>query len=221
MVKIKVEIVEADGELVDELVDIEELYLAGYTGRNRELVRMHILELQKLGVPAPKSTPIIMRVSPYLLTTGDKIEVVGDKTSGEVEYVLLIGDDIYVTVGSDHTDRWLEKSDIQRSKQLCPKIIAPTVWRYNELREHWDKLIIRSYVVMNNRLELYQEGFLEIIIHPERLLEIFDLNRKGVALFSGTIPLKRDLCYTREFIIEMEDPILNRKITHRYMVNFL
>ena len=68
---------------------IERMINAGYVGRDRQAVVDHIEELSKEGVPPPPSVPMIFPVLCHNITTADKIEVVGRKTSGEVEFALL------------------------------------------------------------------------------------------------------------------------------------
>ena len=93
---------------------------AGYVGKNQEEVRRHIRELAEKGIPGPTSTPTLYPVVCTALTTESTIEVYENETSGEVEYVLLVvtEDEIYVGLGSDHTDRHLEETDIPRAKQI-------------------------------------------------------------------------------------------------------
>ncbi|MDP2969870.1 MAG: DUF2848 family protein, partial [Deltaproteobacteria bacterium] len=61
---------------------------AGYTGRDQEKVRKHIEELKKEGVPAPDSTPTAYEMISKLVYFDEEIEVIGERTSGEAEYVL-------------------------------------------------------------------------------------------------------------------------------------
>src|ERR1700736_2227743 len=70
-------------------VAIDDAVVAGWTGRDAAAVEKHIKELEALGVKRPASTPIFYRVSAARLTTDAEIEVVGDKSGGEVEFVLL------------------------------------------------------------------------------------------------------------------------------------
>ena len=65
------------------------LVVAGWTGRDGAAMEAHIAELEKLGVPRPKSTPIFYRTAASLLTQKPVIEVVGGHSSGEVEPVLF------------------------------------------------------------------------------------------------------------------------------------
>src|SRR4029077_11946054 len=90
-------------------VAIDEAVVAGWTGRDAAAVEKHIRELEALGVKRPATTPIFYRVSAARLTTDAEIEVVGDKSGGEVEFVLLRhGGRMWVASGSDHTDREVE-----------------------------------------------------------------------------------------------------------------
>ena len=99
--------------------------IAGWTGRNVEALEKHIRELEALGVKRPKSTPIFYRVAADLLTNAGAIEVLGDHSSGEVEFVLLsLTDGLWVAVGSDHTDRKAEAIGVSLSKQMCAKPIS-------------------------------------------------------------------------------------------------
>src|SRR5579872_2964020 len=108
---------------------VHKLYLGGWAGRSRDDVQHHIDELVKLGIPAPTEVPILMPMPRHLVTTDTWIEVRDGVTSGEVEYVLLFdGARLWVTVGSDHTDRALERVDIAKSKQLYPNVIAMAAW---------------------------------------------------------------------------------------------
>lgn len=168
--------------------------IAGYTGRNQDEVRAHVSELAAQGIPAPTEIPTIFRTTLDRLTAANEIEVVGTRTAGEAEVVLLVnGQDIWVTIGSDHTDRELEKIDIPASKQVCPKPVSSAVWRYADVRERWDNLILRSWVGETGREQLYQEGRMAALLRPEDLLAL--LRRRlgnlvdGAAVYTGTIPL--------------------------------
>ena len=130
-----------------DLAAIKNLVVAGWTGRNTAALEAHIKELEALGVKRPKSVPIFYRNAVSLLTTADTIQVMGDKSSGEVEFVLYSLDDgLWVGVGSDHTDRKAETINVTLSKQMCAKPVGPTLWRYDEVKPHWDKLTLRSFV---------------------------------------------------------------------------
>jgi hypothetical protein len=201
-------------------VDVGKVYCAGYTSRDQENVTKHVEELRKLGVPAPEKTPTVYMVAPYLVLTDEEpgaVDVKGFETSAEVEYVALFGEETYITVGSDHTDRWLEKVSVERAKQACPKIMSSTMWLYSDLKDHWDRIVIRSFVV-NGGKKLYQEGNLGEILPVERLADILNLKKESL-LFSGTIPVKggKVIC-ANEYEIDMEDPLLDRRISLEYRV---
>ncbi|MDW8044480.1 MAG: DUF2848 family protein [Nitrososphaerota archaeon] len=217
-------IVRSKGGLGRLEFEVRRLLLAGYSGRDQESVKKHIEELMKIGVPVPSKVPTIFSVPPYLLTCDEKVEVCSEKTSGEVEYVILIdkGKMIYVTVGSDHTDRWLEKVDILSSKWMYRKVIAKEVWIYDEIKDHWDEIIIESYIGEEWKKELYQRAKLKALLSVEDLMRIFNIREEGVILFSGTIPtLSSEIIYSPWFEVSIYDPILERRITTSYRVEVI
>ena len=198
--------------------------VAGYTGRNQDEVRAHVKELAAQGIPAPTEIPTIFRTTLDRLTAANEIEVVGTRTAGEAEVVLLVnGQDIWVTIGSDHTDRELEKIDIPASKQVCPKPVSSAVWRYAELRERWDGLILRSWVGENGREQLYQEGRMAALLRPEDLLTM--LRRRlgnlvdGAAVYTGTIPLIGGAFISKPYFeAELFDEVTGRSLRCGYRV---
>ena len=204
----------------------DRLVCGGWVGRSRQALQTHIDELARLGVPGPRRIPIYMNFSTHLLTTDDEIMVVSDQTSGEVEYVLLYqGEEVWVTVGSDHTDRNIETKSIPASKQMCAKCLASECWAYTDVKDHWDQLILRCWVNKGIERTLYQETALAAILSPEELLEKMPKDRinkkKGMILFSGTIPTKTGLVYGDSYDLEMDDPVLKRTIKYYYKVNIL
>lgn len=208
------------GNRASEIVDftVKTLLCAGYTGSDQEKVRKHIEELKKIGVSAPEKVPTEYRVPPNLLTNKEEIVVKGEKTSGEAEYVILLKNErIYVTIGSDHTDRLLEKVSIEMAKQACPKVVAKEAWIFDEIEDHWDEIIIKAQVTKKGKRILYQEDKLQALLDPNELIEIFKVENHH-SLFSGTIPLKTELIYADEFEMELFDPIFKRSIRHKYRV---
>jgi len=196
----------------------------GWSGRDKVAVIKHIEELEKIGVARLKKVPILFPVSRYLLTQEEKIEVQAPENSGEVEYVVLIGGDaMYVTVGSDHTDRELERFSVEKAKQSCPKIIAKQAWLYEYVRDHWDEIILRSHATKEGKCVLYQEAKLGSLIDVDTLLslETGKYRREGAVVFSGTIPTAGGIIFADRFEMEMFDPKLSRSISHSYRINIL
>ena len=167
------------------------LLIAGFTGRDPEAVRRHVEELEREGVPAPPRVPMIFVANPMTLQLGGTIWAFDGASSGEVEYVLLIGArSVYVCIGSDHTDRGLETLSMDKSKQIYPRVLSREAWRLDELLSEWDALGLRSAVGDGQGVEDYQRGTLSDLIRPERLLELVGPSpRPGTVLFSGTIPV--------------------------------
>ena len=167
------------------------LLAGGYTGRDPAAVEEHIAELAVLGVPRPDHVPWVFVANPELLRMGGTVWAYDGTSSGEAEYVLLIGrDDIFVCIGSDHTDRGLESLSIEKSKQIYPKIVSRQVWRLDELLPRWDDLRLRSRVSEDGELTDYQDGTFAQLIRPERLLDLIGPDPgAGAVVFSGTLPV--------------------------------
>jgi hypothetical protein len=196
---------------------IEQLVIAGWTGRDEAALRKHIRELEELGVKPPKTTPIFYRVAADLLTQVNTIQVSGPDTSGEVEFVLLARrDGLWVTVGSDHTDRKAETIGVSLSKQLCAKVIAKDAWRYDDVKDHWERLVLRAWADG----ELYQEGPVTAMRSPEDLLSRQPL-KPGWAMFGGTLAAKGGIRPASVFRMELEDPVRKRKLGHEYRITAL
>ena len=205
-------------------VVVNDAVIAGWTGRDAVAVEKHIKELEALGVKRPATTPIFYRVAAARLTTDDTIEAVGESSGGEVEFVLLQdAGRLWVGAGSDHTDREVEKYGVTVSKQLCDKPIASVFWSYEEVAPHWDELILRAHVIEGGKSALYQEGAVTAMMHPQALLEKHSSTslRDGTLLFGGTLAAHGGVRPTSEFSFELEDPVLGRKIAHRYRVRTL
>ncbi len=170
----------------------EKLVVAGYTARDEESVRAHIAELADIGVPPPAGVPAYYDLDPALLTSARVVDVDGTSTSGEVEPVIIRANGRYfLGVGSDHTDRDLERTDIAASKASCPKPVGGTVAEIGEdLSDlNWDSL--RAESMVDDRP--YQQASVATLRHPQELIERMTVQIGEVAgdlaLFCGTFPL--------------------------------
>lgn len=204
-----------------ETIAIDRLVIAGWTGRDQEALEKHIAELEEMGIARPASTPIFYRVSAARLTTVPEIEVSGGDSSGEVEFVLLQhGGRLHVGLGSDHTDRKAEAYNVTVSKQMCDKPIAPELWLYDEVRDHWDELVLRSRLADGT---VYQEGPVTAMRAPEDLIERFapETMADGTAMFGGTLAAIGGIRPTSRLSLGLEDPVLGRSIRHDYAMREL
>ena len=142
-------------------IAIDHLVIAGWTARDRAAVDHHIAELAAIGVPPPSTVPLFYRVSADLLTQGERIEVLGPGSSGEIEPVLLDdGEQLWLGLGSDHTDRTLESHSVAFSKQACLKPIGKAIWAFAGVRDHLDARVLTSSIRENANEEwiVYQQG---------------------------------------------------------------
>jgi hypothetical protein len=214
-----------DSGLTRRNVTVDHLVVAGWTGRDRAAVEHHIKELAAIGVKPPATTPIFYRASAARLTIADSIEVLGGASSGEGEFVLLQHDGrLWVGAGSDHTDREVEKYGVSVSKQMCDKPIAPEFWPMVEVAPHWDRLMLRAYITENGKRTLYQEGAVTAMLDPLELIGKFSGKgglADGTLMFCGTLSARGGVRPSGDFEVELSDPVLGRKIAHRYSIHTL
>ncbi|MCR6522070.1 DUF2848 domain-containing protein [Lysinibacillus capsici] len=202
------------------------LLIAGYTGKDQASVKKHIDELREIGVPAPPQVPMIYDVSTNLLTTSPSISVVQESSSGEAEVVIMnVKRKWYVGLGSDHTDRELEKLSIQKSKQVCSKPISTQFWLLDDIESRWDDIEMRSWMIVNGEKKEYQTGTLGEFLHPKELIKI--ITERGyysedLMVFCGTLPIVTgEFIYGDGFSAELYDALTDRKIQLDYKVHIL
>jgi hypothetical protein len=214
-----------DGGLTRRNVEIDQLVVAGWTGRDKAAVEKHIAELEAIGVKRPATTPIFYRASAARLTIDDAIEALGEASSGEAEFVLLQQDGrLWIGTGSDHTDREVEKYGVSVSKQMCDKPIAPEFWPAVEVAPHWDRLLLRAHIVEGGKRTLYQEGSVTAMLDPLVLIEQYTGGaglKDGTLMFCGTLSAKGGVRASDIFEFELEDPVLKRTIRHQYRIKNL
>ncbi|MBL8674538.1 MAG: DUF2848 domain-containing protein [Rhodospirillales bacterium] len=213
---------------VDVVVD--RLIIAGWTARDEGSLQHHIDELAAVGVPPPSSVPLFYRASAQNLTQEGVVEVVGDDTSGEVEPVVVsLPDGLWLTVGSDHTDRKAESYSVSLSKQMCPKAIGRALWRFDDVADRYDSLELRSWQTFGGVRKLYQEGTLATLRRPEGLAKLF-LEREGMegatlppgtVMFGGTVGAIGGIRPGTRFEMELLDPRDGKRLTHAYDVKAL
>lgn len=218
-------LVDADGNRSDLEFPVARILDAGFTGKNREGAMKHVEELKAHGVAAPDRIPAYFAVTREMVTTDDEIEVLGDDTSGEVEVVFLFeGDEVYIAVGSDHTDRELEKDSIPKSKVICAKVVSREVWRLADVKPHWERLKLQSWIDVDGRRTLYQEGSLADFLTVDDFLDgvrtvVKDGDLDGMVLYMGTMPsLGGELLFSPTFEGRLSDDVLGRELSFRYSI---
>lgn len=204
---------------------VRRLLLAGFTGRNQKIAMKHVEELRAHGVEAPKKIPAFYAVPSPWVVTDSEIEVLGSQTSGEVEPVLLFSKGIaYLGVGSDHTDRELEKTSIAKSKVMCAKILARDLWKLKSVQRRWDRLLLRSWIGAGRRKKLYQEAYLKTFLPPDKLIKLArahvrDRKLEGMAFFLGTVPIiGSGFGFASGFTGELLDESTNRRLSFSYRI---
>jgi hypothetical protein len=204
-------------------VPVASLIIAGWTGRDLNALQNHIDELAALNVKPPSQVPLFYRVGAELLTQDTSVQVLGSASSGEAEPVLFAyRGEMWLTVGSDHTDRRVEAYSVAVSKQMCPKLVASVAWRLGDVAGDWDRLILRSFIVERGEPVLYQQGLLQDMRTPADLLSRYRGDsaalEDGVMMSCGTLSAIGGVRPSEVFSMELEDPVRGRLIRHEYTV---
>jgi hypothetical protein len=201
------------------------LIVAGWTGTDEKGLQHHIEELAALGVPPPSTVPVFYRNAVSNVVQTERLEVLGPDTSGEVEPVVLaMADGLWLTVGSDHTDRKAEAIGIALSKQLCGKVLGMGAWRLSDVADRWDSLAIRSHATIDGRRVLYQEGTLKSLRHPSDLIQRYGGGKplpEGTIMMGGTMSAIGGIRPATRFEMELEDPKTGQRLSHAYDVECL
>lgn len=194
------------------------LVVAGWTGRDEAALRHHIEELAAIGVPRPSSVPVFYRNAVSNVVQTSRLEVLGPDTSGEVEPVIVaLADGLWVGLGSDHTDRKAETMGIALSKQLCGKVIGNDLWHFDEIAGHWDQIVIRAFATIGGERMLYQQGPLAAMRRPEDLMARYGQPFvTNTIMFCGTLGAQGGIRPAARFEMELDDPVLKRRMTHGY-----
>jgi hypothetical protein len=202
-----------------------EMVIAGWAARDRAAIDHHIEELAAIGVPRPSTVPLFYRVSCANLTQDDTIECVGDGSSGEVEPVLFVhAGRLWLTVGSDHTDRKAETYSVALSKQLCAKPVARDAWPLEAVRDRLDTLRLRAWIEEDGRELLYQDGLLAALQPATDLLARYLEGRappEGLVMSCGTLGAIGGVRASTSFKMALEDPATGRSIGHAYRTKLL
>ena len=204
---------EVKGEKPGELLfPVKRVLNGGFAGRDQSQVRAHIEELKHLGVKDPGETPTFYPLLSSAVSQAEELEVVGEQGNwGEAEPVLLFAPDgLYLTVGSDHTDRDLEGFSILKSKQVYPNLVARQAFRYEEVLPRWDTLELRAWLDPQ-RTRLFQEATLAALLRPEELIALAKTkiagDPEGTVFFLGTVAAKEKINSCSYFECELRDPL--------------
>ena len=201
-------------------------------GRRKELDEM--MERETHFTTATRTNPSIFRVGRYLLTQHPEFEVQGPLTGGEAEVVAIrVGEEMFISVGSDQCDRELDPLFPDKPKQMCPHPIATTAWPYDEVRDHWDSLRIYSEVTVSGHTVPLQDCALSELVDLEYLLAMDAVKAllDPMFLYCGSAPFLDSVAETvsqqglpeetamgigETFLARLHDPVLERAIEHQF-----
>jgi 4-hydroxyphenylacetate 3-monooxygenase len=212
-----------DGETTIDF-PVERVFNIGSATRDPEAAKAHQQEVAEAGIRIAFDVPIprIYPLAPFQLVADDEVYALHDRTSGEAEIVLFVSDDLYVGVGSDHTDRALERISIPWSKQVCPDVIASSVWRWSDLEDHWDACVLECDIGDSPYQRVGVDTFWTPPDVVTRISDRLDLPERGYVVFCGSyVSIDGKLRFGPEWTVRLLDPVLGRKIEHSYQIRLL
>jgi hypothetical protein len=193
------------------------LVIAGYTGRDSAAVQHHIDELAAQGIAPPERVPMFYPVVADKATQQESCIVPSSETAGEAEPVLIrAAGRLFLAVGSDHTDRELERVSVARSKQACVKPLSRNVIPV-DAETDWDAMRLRSWVDG----VLYQDGPLSALRVPVETLTQLESeagDSGDIIMFGGTVPLLHGrFVFGSDWAVQLAVPD-GTTLDHRYRV---
>jgi hypothetical protein len=231
-----------DGSVSKRTVDVKAVCLGRAASRDIEEMRKEFDKIRAQGF-ALYTPPNVCKKSRYLLTNENVIEVQADRTTAEVEYVAIIDKgEVLITAGSDHNDAslirmWTESTgkvyDPAKTKQACPAVVARDVWPYDDVKDHWDDLRLRSSFTISGKRVQYQDYPASDLVNLDYYFrENPWLRQDGTVLLSGSsnaVPslpptlysYTADGIFPNDFHFEIHDSVLGRTISHQYQIQSL
>ena len=118
-----------------------------------------------------------------------------------------------IGIGSDHGREIEPPGDL-----ACAKLLGRAVWRYADIAGHVEQLVLRSSLIEPGATALLQEESVGSGVDiGGAMLDQGKEPRSGTIMFCvGLVSLDEPV--GELFEVELEDPVLNRTIKHRYSV---
>jgi hypothetical protein len=208
-------------------LEVKQLVHCGRTSRNQLKLPQHVaLAPSSAGERRPVHGAIAFLVPQVNATHSRQIVAYDMQNNAEVEPVFFFDsqENLFVTVGSDHADRYLESTAGPKSKLWMPKVMSKQAWYYQDVEDHWDEIVLRMWGYVDNVRQLYMDSTVGQILPVEDLLNVTreqcrlkDL--RNTVIFGGSVPfLTEGPLWGIAWDFEMFDPILKRTIGHHYDV---
>ena len=102
--------------------------------------------------------------------------------------------------------------------------VTRDAWRFDEVAPHWDQLQVRAWIEEGGAEVLYQDGTLASLRSARELIGGYTGGPPlagGTGMTCGTVAVIGGIRPASVFRMELRDPVLNRRIGHRYTIDVL
>jgi Protein of unknown function (DUF2848) len=107
---------------------------------------------------------------------------------------------------------------------MCAKVTAPQFWPLRDVERHWDRLILRASIFEKGERVSHQQGPVAGLPPPSELIARYAQSEglpEGTMMFCGTPSVIGGIRHSLRFELELEDPVMGRKISRAYSMQSL
>jgi len=142
------------------------------------------------------------------ITTNVKIQVIGSDTVPDASIVLVgAGAGTLLSIASNHGNH---NEPINRLS--CAKPLSRQAWRLSDIADHVAELVVRTFIINEAGNELIQEGMIGDFFGTVTT----DIPLGNAQFLTGlNLDMKN---HASNFKVEIEDPVLSRKLVFQYWV---
>ena len=156
----------------------------------------------------------ISRITNDRLTTSPEIQVLGDDTIAQAAILLTAaGAGMLIGIASNH------KSIYQENPQLFSKPISRQVWRFQQVADHWENLLLK---LTGEKGEIIQIGKLAEFAPIDEIITLIASNHssleKGAAVLCVGLPIIKSGKPSSSYSLKLSDEEKNQVLELNYQV---
>ena len=156
----------------------------------------------------------VSRITNDRLTTAPEIQVLGDDTIAQAAILLIAaGAGLLIGIASNH------KSIYQENPQLFSKPISRQVWRFQQVADHWENLLLK---LTGEEGEIIEIGKLAEFAPIDEIITLIASNQssldKGTAVLCVGLPILKSSKPSSSYILKLFDQKKDQMLELDYQV---